>query len=455
MKAGEERIAAERETLRALEGVPLGRRLRGYARLVGPGYLQSAMTLGGGTAAASVFAGAAFGYQLLWVAPLGMLLGVLIMAAISYQTLSTGARPFEAMRVHAGAPIAWGWALGALIASIVWHVPQYSLASAALVDAGDVLGFEGLPPLAMSFVVLAWALAITLVYGRSPALVRWYERILKWVVWGVVLCFALVVAQTGIHDWGALFRGFFVPDASGSANGVEAWVVALGGLSAAVGINMVFLYPYSLLARGWGREHRALARFDLAVGMLVPYVLAASLMVIAMANTVHAQGAFTGKSLAPIDAARALSSIAGEDAGRLMLDFGLLGMALSTITLHMLCCGFVCSELFGVAVGSSRYRLALLLPTPGVLAPLFWSDVQVWIAVPTNIVCGFLLPIAYFGFIKLQSSRAYLGDDLPRGARGRAWRAAMMAITLFLAAFLGYYAWEKLPGWFGGLVGAG
>ena len=57
---------------------------------------------------------------------------------------------------------------------------------------------------------------------------------------------------------------------------MDAPVLILSGLAAAVGINMVFLYPYSLLARGWGREHRRLARFDLYAGMLVPYTLAAS-----------------------------------------------------------------------------------------------------------------------------------------------------------------------------------
>ena len=82
---------------------PVARTL-GYLRLMGPGYLQSAMTLGGGTAAASLFAGAAFGYSLLWVAPVAMLLGVVMLSAISYQTLSTGVRPYEAMRRYAGEP---------------------------------------------------------------------------------------------------------------------------------------------------------------------------------------------------------------------------------------------------------------------------------------------------------------------------------------------------------------
>jgi len=107
-------LARERELLAELETKGWGERTRAYLKFAGPGYLQSAFTLGGGTAAASLFAGAAFGYQLLWVAPVAMLLGVIMLSAVAYQTLSTGMRPFDAMRRYAGAPFAWGWALGAL-----------------------------------------------------------------------------------------------------------------------------------------------------------------------------------------------------------------------------------------------------------------------------------------------------------------------------------------------------
>ena len=67
-----------------------------------------------------------------------MILGGIVFMAISHQTLSTGMRPFEAMRVHAGPVVAWGWAIGTVLASIVWHFAQYSLASAVLVDLAEV-----------------------------------------------------------------------------------------------------------------------------------------------------------------------------------------------------------------------------------------------------------------------------------------------------------------------------
>jgi len=74
----------ELERLAALDARPFLPRTLGYMKLMGPGYMQSAMTLGGGTAFASIFAGAAFGYQLVWVAPLAMLLGVIVLAAVAH-----------------------------------------------------------------------------------------------------------------------------------------------------------------------------------------------------------------------------------------------------------------------------------------------------------------------------------------------------------------------------------
>lgn len=439
-------LEAQRRVLGELDSAGFLPRVRGYLSLLGPGYMQSAMTLGGGTAAASLFAGAVFGYQLLWVAPVAMLLGVLMLSAISWQTLSTGQRPFEAMRRFAGWPFAYGWAIGALVSSIIWHFPQYALAAACLVDMGAVLGIEGLSPQWMGFVVLAWAVGFSLLYGSSPRMLRLYERILKYMVWTIVLCFGAVVLETGISDWGALLRGFVPFSIPGERNGIFGAVLVLSGLSAAVGVNMVFLYPYSLLARGWGREHRRLARFDLYIGMLLPYILASSLMVIATANTLHPL--YAGKGLSPVEAARSLADVVGPTLARVVFNFGILGMALSSITLHMLTTGFVCVELFGWEVGSRRYRLATLLPAPGVLGPLFWSKYAVWLAVPTNILCGFLLPAAYVGFILLQRNKDYLAADRPRGLEGRLWFTGMVLTTLFLVGFLAWYAITKLPGYF-------
>jgi len=446
-------LAAEEVWLQEQEQRGPWQRAWGFLRRGGPGYLQSALTLGGGTAATMLFAGAAFGYGLLWVAPVSMLLGIVIMAAVAHQTLSTGMRPFEAMRRYAGPVFAWGFAGGAVLSSIIWHFAQYSLGAAVIHDMGAAAGQE-IPQWMGGVLILAVAVAWAFAYGRSQTALRWFESSLKVLVWGIVGCFGLVVLKTGIADPAALLKGFIPFQFPEAANGVQASTVVVGGLAAAVGANMLFLYPYTLLARGWGRHHRRLARFDLIAGMFLPYMLATALMVIATANTFYyGDFEFTGTNLSPVQAAQALSGVVGEGLGRWIFNLGILGMAVSSIILQMVCCGFVATEVLGWRFGSARYRLACLLPAPGVLGAVLWKDIALWVAVPTTLLCGFMLPLAYLGFIKLQRSAAYQGSDLLRGPRATAWVGGMVLATLTLTVFLVWYAMTKGPAFMERLLG--
>ncbi len=418
----------------------------------GPGYLQSALTLGGGSASASLLAGAAFGYQLMWVPVVGMVIGVIMLSAVAHQTLSTGMRPFEAMRRHAGPVFAYGWAIGALLSSVVWHFSQYSLASAVVVDIGDALEQQWTRP-AAGAVILVWSIITSQMFGSQSRAGRVFDHLLKALIWMIVACFGLVVIQTGGPDWSAMWSGltsFTVPEDRGDVSGLA---LVIGGLAAAVVVNMVFLYPYTLLARGWGRAHRRLARIDLVAGMLVPYVLATGLMIVATANTVHAAGTFSGTGFGPLEASATLAELLGATWGRLIFNVGVLGMVLTTITMHMVCAGFATSEMLGWTHGSTKARLAMLLPTPGVLGCVYWSDLSVWVAVPTSIISGFMLPLAYLGFLKLQRSAAYLGDDRPTGVRGLAWLGGMVLATLVIVVFLGWYLVTKGPGFLDQLLG--
>lgn len=442
-----EALAAERAWLAENDAKPIAGRWFGYLRKGGPGYLQSALTLGGGSASASLFAGAAFGYQLLWVAPTAMLIGMVMMMAIAHQTLSTGMRPFEAMRIHAGGFFAYGWAIGAMLASVIWHFSQYALASALVSELAAQGGAELSRGLGGGL-VLVWAVVSAQLFASGSKGMAWFDRLLKILVWTIVGCFAYTVAKTGV-DWGAVGSGlipFRVPDDVATADGgsISGLQTVMAGLGAAVVINMIFLYPYTLLARGWGREHRGLARFDLFAGMLIPYTLATGLMVIATANTIHEAGLFTGQKISPVEAAQVLSSSLGKGFGTAIFLLGLLGMVMTTITMHMVSAAFAISEIFGLKFGSRGYRLALLVPTPGYLGAFFWSDIAVWVAIPTSIATAVLLPIAYFGFIKLQRSPAYLGDDQMTGKTGRAMLGAMVFGTTVVVVFLVWTLISKL-----------
>ncbi|WP_442888382.1 divalent metal cation transporter [Congregicoccus parvus] len=512
-----------RSTLLALTREPMPRRLLGYARLSGPGWLQSAITLGGGSLSSSLYVGVVGGFGLLWVQPLAMVVGIIMLAAIAYVTVSTGRRTFGAINEHVSPVLGWGWALGTLAVSMVWVMPQYTLAVGVLRQnlLPGLLGEDGtLGSVGGRIVPTAAILAVSLVvvwqYGRGGAGVRLFEGVLKVMVAVIVICFLAVAVQLSVagegFDWGAVFAGF-VPGtsfmrepAAALAALIEAtpaahhafWTdlvvqrqreVVISGAAYAVGINMTFLFPYSLLRRGWGREGFGLVRFDLVSGMLIPFMLATSAVVVAASSRFHAQphpalietsaqtvpariaGEFRGMLAASpagvdgaseadrylaatlvtrdaFDLARALEPLTGTFLARLVFGLGVLGMTLSTVIIIMLICGFVVCEILGREHKGWPLRLGSLFGLTGVLGPFVWSKASFWLAVPASVFGLMLLPVAYLAFMLLANRAELLGDAMPRGGTRVAANVLMGGSVALVTAASLYVIWMK-----GGTIG--
>ena len=442
-------LAKEKADLAELKGKGFLQRWRGYFTRTGPGWLQSALVLGSGSAMASLFAGASLQYRLLWVQPLAMALGIVMFAAMSYQTLSTGVRPFDAMKRYIHPVVAWSWAIGALLATIIWHLPQYALAAGMTEDMiKAVTGWEPSSVaqtvllIGIGLVVLVISTTFVWCYSSGYRGVRFYERALKGLVWMIILAFLVVIMRTAIRgdiEWGKLFKGFlplYIPTDPRGAS------VVMAAFSAATGINATFLFPYTLLARGWAKEHRGLSRFDLITGMLLPFCIATSLMVIAAGCTIYDPVQFAAGStkLSPIEAAAMFES-AGMSMffSRIVFGLGIVGMALSSITMHMLISGFAVCEIFGIEPGGWRYRLACLLPAPAVVGVVLWQYMGTWIAIPTSAICGLMLPIAFIAFFILNNSKRYLGENKPTGVKALVWNIAMLISIGATVASIVYY----------------
>jgi len=74
--------------------------------------------------------------------------------------------------------------------------------------------------------------------------------------------------------------------------------VMISDAATAVGINMTFLLPYSMLRKGWDKYFRGLAIFDLSTGLFIPFILATGCVVIASSSQFHGQPAegFVGET---------------------------------------------------------------------------------------------------------------------------------------------------------------
>lgn len=314
-------LATESALLRQANEAGGLKKLRTYMALSGPGFLQSAITLGGGTLAGSLYLGVLAGTSMLWVQPLAMLLGIIMLSAIAYVTLSTGRRPFEAINSEVNPVFGWGWALAAFVANMVWVMPQYALAVGVFQQnlLPGVFGAAGpLVPwvsnLVLAVAIFGLSLVVTWNYGRPGLGVRVFELLVKLMVAFIVLAFIGVVVrlafEPGALNWGEILRGFIPNPAMlmRPAEGFEALLapipapyadywrevivtdqrgVIVATAATAVGINMTFIFGYSLLRRRWGPEFRGFIKFDLGTGMLIPFLIATACVVIAASSQFH------------------------------------------------------------------------------------------------------------------------------------------------------------------------
>lgn len=563
------KVEADRQAILAAKRKGWPATVATYTRLSGPGWLQSALTLGGGSLSNGLYLGVLAGFGMLWLQPLAMILGIIMLSAIGYVAMSTPERPFQAINRHVSPVLGWGWALATLLANMVWCLPQFSLASGVLQQnlMPGLLGPNGAlgdtnGKILISGLILAVTLTVSWAYDSGGRGIKLYETLLKLVVAGIVLCFigvVVVVAREGGLDWGAVLAGY-VPDLTKlwkpgqsfqwlldavPASDREFWAglivaeqqnVMIGAAATAVGINMTFLLPYSMLRRGWGKDFRGLAIFDLSTGMFLPFVLATSCVVIAAANRFHPDANVERALLAPdrqgrlpplperlrlsadyceaplgawleyklgsetfeqisaaelrellaawtrgelnprshprpelAEAARQLGQmtraeylvvfhVERKDAGALadalepltghvvantVFGVGVVGMALSSITLLMLISGFVICEMLGVPPKGWPNRLGMLAATTGVLGPFWAGEVLFYLAVPTSVFCMTLLPLAYLTFFFVMNSRSLLGDEMPRGIRRVGWNLGMAVAASVASGASLYSVWLK------------
>ncbi len=320
------RIETERQMILDAQKKGKGSLFKVFVKLSGPGWLQSAITIGGGSLSNSLYLGILVGFSCMWVQPLAMILGVVMLGAIAYVTLSSGEPPLRAINKHVSPILGWGWLIGSMLANIVWSMPQYAVSAGALQqnlfpqifgweDQAGVFGSVKNGTTAAALIVLGIALFNVMLYNKGGKAAKVFETIIKVIIGLIVICFFGVIIKLSLVkdsslDWGKVLVGFipnirlFTQPAAGIAAEIAKvdaafqsfWTnlvvgfqrdVMIGAASTAVGINMTFLLPYSMLRKGWDRDFRSLAIFDLATGLVIPFTIATGCVVMATATQFH------------------------------------------------------------------------------------------------------------------------------------------------------------------------
>ena len=208
------------------------------------------------------------------------------------------------------------WLIATVMANVVWCMPQFNLGRAAVQqNLIPSMGEGASSTWLICGVLFAVALIVNFFYGSGGSGIKIFEIILKLMVAVVVVSFfAVVVMLTlkGSLPWGEIaaglvpdFKALFNPSATyqpliEASSDSDFWTKfiadqqrdkIIAAFATAVGINMTFLLPYSLLRKGWGKEHRPMAKVDLSVGLIVPFVLATGCVLITAASQFHGKTA--------------------------------------------------------------------------------------------------------------------------------------------------------------------
>lgn len=496
-----------------------------YIRLSGPGWLQSAITLGGGSLAGALFLGVLGGTSMLWLQLVAIVLGVIMLSAISYVTLSTGRRPFEAINTEINPALGWGWLIATSLANMIWCMPQFSLAYDALDKNLFAIGIEsdstggGLgdgtnTKMIVTAILFAAAVAVVLLNIKQGKAAKLFDIVLKALIGMIVICFfgvVVLMAFGGELNFGLIFAGLIPSfdqwtEPAGALQQIAAslpddarsfWSdklvdsqrsVMIAAAATAVGINMTFLLPYSMLSRGWDKPFRGLARFDLSTGMAIPYVLVTSCVVIASAASFHAridedlkstdpavmqqspmfasvkdsliarvdqtlgedaettdeatklnlvaqldeQEKVLASALVKRDAfqlSKTLAPLLGPKLSNLVFGLGVFGMGFSTIIILMLINGYVFREMMGQPDGTVPFVIGVLVAgLSGASWIYLWSDgaAKFWLPIIASSFGMMLLPIAYITFFLMMNSKRILGDEKPTGLSMLTWNALML-----------------------------
>ncbi len=517
-----DKVLADRELLRQAQSE--GKTWRAYVKLSGPGWLQSAITLGGGSLAGSLFLGVLGGTSMLWLQLVAIVLGVVMLSAISYVTLSTGRRPFEAINSEINPALGWGWIIATVMANMIFCMPQFSLCYDALdknlasLGGGGGLGGAASTKWMVTIALLLAAAGIVMLNLRGGKAAKLFDVFLKALIGMIVICFfgvAILLLAKGEISFSSMLAGL-VPDftqfvrPAGDLRGLVAelspdaqsyWLgtlmpaqrsVMISAIATAVGINMTFLLPYSMLARGWDRTFRGLARFDLSTGMAIPFVLVTSCVVIAAASSFHNKideklassdlvvmqesplfskvegdliqrvDATLGDAAASTDQGTKLQMVAalpeaekrlaaalvkrdafqlsqtlapllGKDSAKLVFGLGVFGMGFSTIIILMLINGYAFREIFSRPTSDATFVVGVIVAgLSGASWVGLWTDdsLRFWLAIFASTFAVMLLPIAYFTFFLMMNSDRILGVDRPSGFSRLVWNFLMGLATV-------------------------
>ena len=243
---------------------PSQSRLSRVVKLLGPGIIAVLSWLGAGDLITSSVAGANYGYAMMWVLAISLLLRYLIVNIIARFQLCN----------NQGMSILQGYAQ--LHPIFAWFLLGYALIMGHLMNAYMIKGAgESLAmllridyPLLCSVAVV---LAVWMLVGRN--IYSMIEGVMKALLAIMTLAFLALAVMSGPDVVGIVKGtiGFSIPADEGMHG---AMLVAVSVIGAVAGSVANFVHPYVMRQKGWvGPQHKRVQRNDLLFAVFVGIVI--------------------------------------------------------------------------------------------------------------------------------------------------------------------------------------
>jgi len=243
---------------------PSQSRITRLIKLLGPGIIAVLSWLGAGDLITSSVAGANYGYAMMWVLAVSLLLRYLIVNIIARFQLCN----------NQGMTILQGYAQ--LHPVFAWFMLAYALLMGHLMNAYMIKGAgEALAmllridyPLLCSMAVV---LAVWMLVGRN--IYAMIEGVMKVLLAVMTLAFLALALMSG-PDVAGIVKGtigFSIPADEGVHG---ALLVAVSVIGAVAGSVANFVHPYVMRQKGWvGPQHKRIQRNDLLFAVFVGIVI--------------------------------------------------------------------------------------------------------------------------------------------------------------------------------------
>jgi manganese transport protein len=389
-------------------------------RYLGPGLLVAVGFIDPGNWAANMAAGAAFGYELLWVVTLGTAMLILLQHNAAHLGIVTGDCLSESATRHLEP-----WLSRPILATGL--IAATATAFAEILGGAIALGMLFGLPLKLGATLTGLAVA-ALLFGNS------YQAIEKLIVGfvsliGLGFLFELLLVHT---EWKVAAVGWVVPTLPhGSA------VLVMSVLGAVVMPHNLFLHSEFIQRRQWNlqgddaiRSHLRFELFDTLLSMAAGWAINSAMILLAAATFFRTKVA--ANSLEQAEAM--LRPILGPGA-TVVFALALLCAGLASSTTAGLAGGSIFAGFFGrpYDIRDSRSRLGVgLTLLPAMLAVYLVSD-SFQALLLSQVLLSIQLPVTVVLLVSLTSSRKVMGryaNDLL--GKLLLWTVAAVVIVLNL-----------------------